>query len=33
MENHHASCPIDPSLGQNVTYKNPIGPFAVHWSC
>jgi len=33
MENHYASCPIDPSSGQNVTDKNPIGPFAIHWLC
>jgi len=33
MQNHHASFPIDPSLGQNVIDKNAIGPFTIHWPC
>jgi len=33
MQNHHTSFPIDPSLGQKVTDKNPIGPITILRSC
>jgi len=33
MQNHCTSCPIDPSSGQKVIDKNPMGPFAMHRPC